>query len=191
MSILRTGPFLVPKVTSKGNPITHLFITFTNLSGRTLNAILQVHQGFPQTQKYPSGPALPPSKMVASPPAAIKLKIDSVALLAQPIVDLSPTPSPTPGGQASQVLNVTIMGDVALSGDLIEVSVTAGFSADGGQTLNDAESTMFFRNQDFIPVTGLHFPEEGCHEKSIQQPPHEEKESIFQAFKNKMKDIMD
>jgi hypothetical protein len=57
-----------------------------------------------------------------------------------------------------QVLVVTVDGDVDLSGDLIEVSVTAGFSSDNGQTLDDAEPTMFFRNQDFLAVSGGHLP---------------------------------
>ncbi|MGR9594599.1 hypothetical protein [Bacillus thuringiensis] len=55
-----------------------------------------------------------------------------------------------------QVLIVTISGDVDLSRDLIEVSATAGFSSDGAQTLDEAEPTMFFRNQDFIAVSGGH-----------------------------------
>jgi hypothetical protein len=57
-----------------------------------------------------------------------------------------------------QVIVVTVDGDVDLSGDLIEVSVTAGFSSDIGQSLDEAEPTMFFRNQDFLAVSGGHLP---------------------------------
>lgn len=48
-------------------------------------------------------------------------------------------------------------GSFGLSGDLIEVSVTAGISSDGGLTLDEAEPTMFFRNEDFTVVSSIIF----------------------------------
>lgn len=174
MSVLSTGPFIVLKRTCSGKPITHLFLNFVNLSNRTLTAFLQIHQGFPTSlspaQVFYS--PLPISPLYTSP-VPIRLTGSSVLLLAQQIAPAT----------APQVLIVTISGDVNLSGDLIEVSVTAGFSSDGSQTLDETEPTMFFRNQDFIPVSSF----SNCEPKVTE----ETKETNFQIYKNIMKDIID
>ncbi|MEH7483961.1 hypothetical protein V7157_23420 [Neobacillus drentensis] len=44
---------------------------------------------------------------------------------------------------------VTVRGDVEESGDLIQVSVTGGFSSDDS-SLDESEPTMFFRHADFV-----------------------------------------
>jgi len=160
VAIIRTGPFLVPSRTSSGNPITHLFLTFTNLTQRTLTATVRIDQGFLV--------GTPPSPLTELLPATpISLTPDSFVLLAQTIV-----PQTTPTFTGPQILIITINGEVSHSGNQIQVSVTGGFSSDGS-TLDEPEPTMFFPHDHF---SGVH------HKHQFRHPLAPFNESLDQLF---------
>lgn len=88
------------------------------------------------------------------PPVPMRLTPSSVVMLAQNIAPASPPD--TSSSTNPQVLVVIVSGDVDISGYLIQVSVSGGFSSDGGQSLDDVEPTMFFRHDDFVIVHSNH-----------------------------------
>ncbi|KSU81987.1 hypothetical protein GA0061096_3583 [Fictibacillus enclensis] len=158
MAILRTGPFLIPDSTCNGNPITHLFVSLANLSNRTLDANVRIDQSLATARRYPSDPVLPNDPITPLAPT------DPVRILRRSLVlrsyQIATVPPPLDDGEVTAnakattdplVLIVTISGDVELTADEIEVSVTGGFSSDGS-SLEDAEPTIFFRHGDFVLV---------------------------------------
>ncbi|MBT2658389.1 hypothetical protein J7E81_24720 [Bacillus sp. ISL-18] len=91
---------------------------------------------------------VPPNPMTLPPNTAGGVAVPVFTPI--PITDTTATASGDP-----RALIVTVSGDVEESGDLIEVSVTGGFSSDGS-SLDVSEPTMFFRHEDFVQVHDEH-----------------------------------
>ena len=170
MPSLTTGPFLVPNKTSSGNPINYVFISLANLSSTNLTVSLEIHQGLLVSD--PNGTNFPSSAMTSLLPSVpITLAPSSVAMFSQKI-EQSTTPADSTQTEAAstddstkdaathsnpQVLVVTVSGDVVKPGDLIQVSVTGGFSSDGF-SLEDAVPMLSFRHADLEHVHLAGYP---------------------------------
>lgn len=159
MPSLTTGPILVPNKTSSGNPINHVFISLTNLSRTALTVYVEIHQALLVSD--PNGSNFPSSEMTALLPSVpITLAPSSAVMFSQKIEQSTPpteadsTDDSTKDAATQsnpQILVVTISGDVTKPGDLIQVSVTGGFSSDGF-SLEDAVPMISFRHADLEHV---------------------------------------
>ncbi|WP_144549668.1 hypothetical protein [Bacillus sp. X1(2014)] len=155
MATLRTGPFFIPNfVHLPPNPCNIVVLTFSNQTNQTLTVIARVDQVF-----YPPSPLFPPHPIVPLiPPSPFTLPPNTSTRIIVPLfppipiapdsTDTETATTPLGGGQA---LIVTVSGDIVKSGDLIQASVTGGFS-DDNTSLDFSEATMFFRHDDFVEV---------------------------------------
>ncbi|WP_026576743.1 hypothetical protein [Bacillus sp. UNC438CL73TsuS30] len=155
MATLRSGPFLVPTQTCSGRPVTHMFLTFTNLTTRTLTVVHRTDSAF--VAGAPPAPVFPPSPIMNPlyPPNPCTLAPRSAAMIAVPVffaltTEEAATPDQPTGPQ--QVLVVTVSGDIDFIGDQIQVSVTGGFSLNG-ISLTESEPAMFIKHENFVLVS--------------------------------------
>ncbi|MDP4086245.1 MAG: hypothetical protein Q8934_16740 [Bacillota bacterium] len=163
MANLSTGPFFIPKFIqgTSHTPINILILTIGNLTNRTLSVRTGIYQA-----SIPSFQIVP-----LLPEADFTLPPNKVASIATPLFKTSSTTiteTDTMMLTDSQVLVVTVSGDIEKSGRLAQVSITGGFSSDG-TSLDISEPTMFFRHDDFVGfhnhhIGPIHHPLEHNHE---------------------------
>jgi len=153
IATLRTGPFLIPIFTHHPpNPCNIVIVTLSNQTNRTLTATVRIDQVI-----WPPGPLYPPQPVVVLlPPQTFTLSSNTAAGIAVPVFTPSPiTDTNVTAAGDPRALIVSVTGDIEKSGDLIQVSVTGGFSSDGS-SLDVSEPTMFFRHEDFVVVHHEH-----------------------------------
>ncbi|MBT2736609.1 hypothetical protein [Bacillus sp. ISL-7] len=153
IATLRTGPFLIPIFTHHPpSPCNIVIVTLSNQTNRTLTATVRIDQVI----LLPSPIAPPAPWTVLFPSSPMTLPPNTAGGFAVPVFTPSPiTDATVTAAGDPRALIVTVSGDVEESGDLIEVSVTGGFSSDGS-SLDESEPTMFFRHDDFVVVHDGH-----------------------------------
>jgi|GEM_PF-4977208 len=133
-----------------------MFLTFTNLSNRTLTVFHRTDRAFvsavppiPIVPPVPMTPIYPPNPCVLPPRTAAAIQVPLFLPLTTAEGDAS-TQQQATGNQ--QVLVVTVSGDIHRKGDLMQVKISGGYSPDG-TFLQESETEMFVLHENFKLVS--------------------------------------